>query len=118
MKDNGGFLLLEVIVTIAIITCGLIFVMKTYAVTSQVIKNSKDLFKFGLLLEEAMFTFEEKGVVPEGSWEQDVEGHKEFLLKAKTVPMDSLDLNLVTLDIARRNKPGQDCYLYMYLNRA
>ena len=116
MKGNRGFLLLEVIVTIAIITCGLIFVMKTYTISSQVIKNSKDLFKFSLLLEEQMFGFEEKGVISYGSWVQDLEGHKELLLKVKVTPMESIDLNLVTLGLSRINNPAQDWSLYMYLN--
>jgi len=118
MKDNGGFLLLEVIVTIAIIIGGLIFVMKTYSVTSQVLKSSNDFFKFSLLLEEEMFGLEEKGEIAEGTWAPDIEGHKDILLQVKAAPMDSVDLNLVTLDISRRTKPTQNCSLYMYLNKS
>ena len=61
MNNKKGFLLLEVMVSIVIITSGLLFVTRVYSTARDVIKRSFVLFKSSLLLEDKMFEFEEKG---------------------------------------------------------
>ena len=123
--------MLEVIVSIAIITGGLIFVTRAYSTAKYAIQRSFVLFRSGLLLESSMFEFEEKGEV-----ESDFKYGKEFpedrdytwLISTTEVPVDpalgqKLDLNLVTLQVSRskdvEEKKGYvtNYYLTTYLDK-
>ena len=115
MKDNKGFLLLEVIVSIVIITSALLFVTRSYSVSKQAIERSRDLFKSGLLLEEEMFAFEEKGEIGEGSKEGEFSNNKDYFWKINAAP--TANLNTVTLSVFRRNNPQEVYSLYTYLNK-
>jgi len=115
MKDNKGFLLLEVIVSIVIITGALLFVTRSYSVSKQAIERSRDLFKSGLLLEAEMFAFEEKGEVDEGSKKGEFSDNKDYLWKINTVP--TANLNTITLSVFRRNNPQETYSLHTYLNK-
>ncbi len=115
MKNNEGFLLLEVIVSIVVITSALLFVTRSYSVSKQAIERSRDLFKSGLLLEEEMFAFEEKGEIGEGSKEGEFSDNKDYLWKINAVP--AANLNTVALSVYRRNNPQEVYSLYTYLNK-
>ena len=91
MKNKRGFLLLEVIVSIVIITSGLLFVMRVYSTARYAIQRSSVLFESGLLLESKMFEFEERGEI-----ESDLKDGKQFsresgyswLIKTEEAPKD------------------------------
>ena len=63
MKASKGFLLFEVIISIAIITSGLLVVMASYSASKRAIESSQELFEASLLLEEKIFEFEERGEI-------------------------------------------------------
>ena len=115
MKNNKGFLLLEVIVSIVIITSALLFVTRSYSVSKQAIERSRGLFKTGLLLEEEMFAFEEKGEISEGYKEGEFSENKDYLWKITATP--AANLNTVNLSISRRNNSQEAYSLYTYLNK-
>lgn len=109
MSNKKGFLLLEVIVSIVIITSGLVFVMRVYSTARYAIQRSSTLFESGLLLESEMFEFEEKGKI-----ESDFKHGKQFpgdspyswSIKTQALPRDpvlgqKLNLNIVTLEVSR-----------------
>lgn len=123
MSDKKGFLLLEVIVSIAIITGGLVFVTRVYTTAKYAIQRSSVMFSSSLLLESKMFEFEEKREI-----ESDFKDSKEFSpdkdyswsISAVSVPIDpvlrqKLDLNLVTLEVARkRDREERRSYISKY----
>ena len=123
MSGKKGFLLLEVIVSIVIITSGLLFVMRVYSTARYAIQRSSALFESGLLLESKMFEFEEKGKI-----ESDIKEGKQFsresgyswLIKTEEAPKDpvleqKLDLNIVTLEVSRhRDKEERKSYVSKY----
>lgn len=115
MKDNKGFLLLEVIISIVIITSALLFVTRSYSVSKQAIERSRDLFKSGLLLEEEIFAFEEKGEIGEGSREGEFNDNKNYIWKITAAP--AANLNTVILSVFRRNNPQEAYSLCTYLNK-
>jgi Tfp pilus assembly protein PilE len=115
MNDNKGFLLLEVMISIVIITSALLFVTRSYSVSKQAIERSRDLFKSGLLLEEEMFAFEETGEISEGSGEGEFNDNKDYLWKINAVP--AANLNTVTVSVFRRNNPQEIYSLYTCLNK-
>jgi len=123
LSNKKGFLLLEVIVSIVIITSGLLFVMRAYSTARYAIQRSSVLFESGLLLESKMFEFEEKGQI-----ERDLKDGKQFsresgyswLIKTEEAPKDlvleqKLDLNIVTLEVSRhRDREERKSYVSKY----
>jgi len=123
LSNKRGFLLLEVIVSIVIITSGLLFVMRVYSTTRYAIQRSLVLFESGLLLESGMFEFEEKGRI-----ESDLKDGKQFsresgyswMIKTEEAPKDpmlgqKLDLDIVTFEVSRhRDREERKSYVSKY----
>src|SRR3989338_8470736 len=63
--NNKGFLLLEVMVSIVIVAAGLLYVTRVYSTANEIVKRSQALFEYGLLMEDRMFEYEEKGGIKE-----------------------------------------------------
>ncbi|MBU1887693.1 MAG: prepilin-type N-terminal cleavage/methylation domain-containing protein [Candidatus Omnitrophica bacterium] len=65
-RKNKGFLLMELMVGISVLSIGLLFAMDSLARAAVAIKISKDLFGAGLMLEENIYkvynTDREEGV--------------------------------------------------------
>ena len=111
------------IVSIVIITSGLLFVMRVYSTARYAIQRSLVLFESGLLLESGMFEFEEKGKI-----ESDLKDGKQFsresgyswLIKTEELPKDpvlgqKLDLDIVTLEVSRhRDREERKSYVSKY----
>jgi Tfp pilus assembly protein PilV len=104
-----GFLLLEVVVSIAVIVTGLVFVTRVYSTAKYALARSAVLFESGLLLENRMFEYEEKGKI-----EADLKDSRTFTdnkgyswsLVTSGVQRDpvlnvKLNLNAVKLEVAR-----------------
>jgi hypothetical protein len=123
LSNKRGFLLLEVIVSIVIITSGLLFVMRVYSTARYAIQRSSVLFESVLLLESKIFEFEEKGEI-----ESDLKDGKQFsresgyswLIKTEEAPEDpvlgqKLDLDIVTLEVSRhRDREERKSYVSKY----
>ncbi len=115
--------MLEVIVSIVIITSGLLFVMRVYSTARYAIQRSLVLFESGLLLESGMFEFEEKGKI-----ERDLKDGKQFpqdspyswSIKTEGAPKDpvlgqKLDLNIVTFEVSRhKDRQERKSYVSKY----
>lgn len=63
MKSRRGFLLLEVMASVVVITGGLLFVMRVYSTAKEMLDRSRVIFRHSILLEEKMYDFEERGVI-------------------------------------------------------
>jgi hypothetical protein len=112
-----------VIVSIVIITSGLLFVMRVYSTARYAIQRSSVLFESVLLLESKIFEFEEKGEI-----ESDLKDGKQFsresgyswLIKTEEAPEDpvlgqKLDLDIVTLEVSRhRDREERKSYVSKY----
>lgn len=123
MRNNRGFLLLEVIVSIVIITSGLLFVMRVYSTARYAIQRSSVLFESSLLLENGIFEFEEKGKI-----EGDLKEGKQFpenspyswSVNAEEAPKDpvlaqKLGLDIVTFEVSRhKDKQENKSYVSKY----
>lgn len=123
MNNKRGFLLLEVVVSIAIITGGLVFVTRVYSTAKYAIQRSFVLFRSSLLLESKMFEFEEKGAI-----ESDFKDGKVFSddkdyswsVSSTAVPKDPvlaqpLELNLVKLEVSRdKDRDERKSYITKY----
>ena len=99
MANRRGFLLLEVIVSIIVVTVGLLFVVRAYSTSKQAIDRSGRMFMQGLLLENRMFYTEEPGEIEQGRTQGDFESLKEYQWSASAEPVDDSDLEKVTLNV-------------------
>ena len=90
---NSGFLLLEVMISVSILSFGLLLILNSFMRPIMAVELSKDYFRAGLLLEEKMFEACNSDIV-EGlskgtfsgfnnmfSWEMDVTGQEEGAFK-------------------------------------
>lgn len=53
-RESEGFLLLEIMVSVSILACGVLFVLNSFIRPMRATELSMDYFKAGLLLEEKM----------------------------------------------------------------
>ncbi|MBI3601489.1 MAG: hypothetical protein HY209_01135 [Candidatus Omnitrophica bacterium] len=118
MTPKKGFLLLEVIVSLVILTGGLLFVTQAYFAALKTAQRTRENFQLGLWLEEGMFGFEEKGQVKEGLWQGELEGRKDVLWKMKAVATQASDLHTVNLSVFDRHTPQQERSLWTFLNKS
>ena len=127
MKNSKGFLLLEVIISIVVITGGLLFVMRIYSTAKEALNRSRAFFKYSLLLEERIYDFEERGVIEEGKEDGRFPDLNDYLWAVEAASLASIaqelnDLCAVRLDVSRRKGPSEagppEKYsLYTYLNK-
>ncbi len=121
MRGRRGFLLLEVMVSVIVITGGLLFVMRVYSTAKEALDRSRTLFKNSLLLEEKIFGFEEKGIIGEGTQAGRFDEMKDCSWEVKAYPLslddiDLNDLNVVELDVFNNKvSPPNKYYLVTYL---
>ena len=121
MRTNRGFLLLEVMASIIIITSGLLFVMRVYSTARMALERSHALLKNSLLLEDKMFDFEEKGVVEEGKDSGHFSGASGYSWQANAYPLspdnpDLSDLNILELGVYNNKISTPDKYfIFTYL---
>ena len=107
MRGRKGFLLLEIIVSIALVTAVLLFVARVYSTSKNAIERSRTLFKYGLLLEEKMFDFEEHSEIEKGYREEEFRDHKNYFWAVNAIQIsDEEPINLVTLDVFENKGPS------------
>ncbi|MBL7156752.1 MAG: hypothetical protein ISS92_01175 [Candidatus Omnitrophica bacterium] len=102
---NKGFLLFEVVISIVIITAGVLFVMRAFSSAKESIERSTEVFKVSLLLEQKMWGFEEKGKIEEGRESGDFEEDEGYSWKLASERLEDSDLNLVRLEAFQKEQP-------------
>ena len=127
MRNRRGFLLLEVIISIVVITGGLLFVMRVYSTAKEALNRSRTFFKYSLLLEEKIYDFEERGIIEEGKEEDHFPGLRDYFWEVEASSLASLapelnDLCMMRLDVFKRKNsseegPPEKYSLYTYLNK-
>ena len=127
MRTKRGFLLLEVMASIVIITGGLLFVIRVYSTARMALERSHALLKNSLLLEEKIFDFEERGVIEEGKGQGHFPGSNDYFweVEADTLAFQGLELSdlcTVKLDVLHKQDYSQtgapEKYsLFTYLNK-
>ncbi|MCK4462843.1 MAG: hypothetical protein KAU58_00860 [Candidatus Omnitrophica bacterium] len=115
--NRKGFLLFEVMISIVIITAGLLFIMHSYSTSKNSIQRSTEVFKTSLLLENKMFEYEvqegiEEDSEDDGEFEEDEEYGWEIAANFK----EDLNLNLVTLKVFQeKDRDNTEYPIFTYL---
>ena len=127
MSRRKGFLLLEVMISIVVITGGLLFVMRVYSTAKEALDRSRTLFTRSLLLEEKMFDFEEKGIIEEDTDHGRFTDKKDYSWEIDAVSLAPQgqpfsDLCAVKLCVfhdksSSQAGPPDKYYLFTYLNK-
>jgi len=127
VNGRRGFLLLEVMASIIVITGGLLFVMRVYSTAKEALDRSRDLFKYSLLLEEKAFDFEERGVIEEGTGHDHFPDRRDYFWEVQADPLAPEGQNLsdvcaVKLDVYRargasESGPPAKYYLFTYVDK-
>jgi len=125
MVNKKGFLLLEVMISIVIITAGVLFITRSYSLSKESIERSTGLLMTSLLLENRIWEFEEKGEIEEGRQSGDFAENSKYSwhLNAQPVMVMSEEeteeepaLNLVQLDVFQEKDPLKTKYsIWTYL---
>lgn len=115
-RNSRGFLLFEVVISIVLITAGLLFIMRSYSSSKNSIQRSTEVFRTSLLLEGKMWEFEEKGLIEEGSKEGDFAENEEYSWQAEVIRMEDSNLNQVTLAVFRKkDRKDTEYFISTYL---
>ncbi len=115
-RNDKGFLLFEVMISIVIIATGLLYVARSYSSSKDSLQRSTGIVKTSLLLEKKMFEFEEKGEIEEGEKSGDFEEDEEYSWEITAEFKEDLNLNLVTLEVFQkkdRDKTGYAISTYL-----
>ena len=91
--NNKGFLLFEVMVSIVILTSGILFIARSYSSSKDAIQRSADVLKASLLLESKMWEYEEKGEIGIGAWEGDFTGDESYAWSVTAIPEETIEDN-------------------------
>lgn len=118
--NNKGFLLFEVMVSIVIITAGIMFIMRSYATSKEAIERSGGIFRTSLLLEEKMWEYEAMGEIREEAESGDFDEAEGYAWKMKSEPPEGEEFtprfNIVRLSVFKEKKRKSTEYsLWTYL---
>ena len=105
MKKNKGFLLFEVVISIVIITTGILFVMRGYLASKDSLQKSQELLKAALFLESGMWEFEEAGQIEEKEDGGDFSYDKNFAWKVNAEILEETEISLVTFEVFSKKDP-------------
>ena len=109
-SGSKGFLLFEVLISIVIISAGLLTISRSYSSSRDAIERSTDLVKTVILLENAMFEFEEKGEIGEFTVSGDFKGAMGYAWRMNAEGIENSGNSLVRLDVFRKEKPETTKY--------
>ena len=103
-------------ISIVIITAGLLFIMRSYSSSTNSVQRSTELLETSLLLEGKMWEFEEKGQIGEGEKTGDFEKNKEYSWRIDAQVMEGSDINLIMLEVFQKKDPQNTKYsIWTYL---
>ena len=114
-------------VSIVVITGGLLFVMRVYSTAKNALNTSRTLFKSSLLLEEKIFDFEEKGMIEEDTDHGSFRDSKDCFWEVEAAALAPQGQNLSDVCALRlgvfcnksspESGPPGKYYLFTYLNK-
>ncbi|MBN1872572.1 MAG: hypothetical protein JW800_08370 [Candidatus Omnitrophica bacterium] len=110
-KDSRrGFLLLEVIMSVFIVTIGVVVVIGSFVTSIRTYKISKAYSELHYLAEEKMWGYEEKGEIEEGGDSGDFDRHEGASWKIKAEELEDFPLNEVDLEITVKDDVSERKY--------
>lgn len=116
-KPNKGFLLLEVLVSVTLITAGLVYVVRSFSSSSRAIGTATNYLKAVGMLEGKLFDLEVLGAVDEGDDDGKFEDDPTFGWKSSVGRHKELPLNSVNVSVGWGRTPQRQeisAFTYMW----
>ena len=117
-RKNKGFLLLEVMVSVTILSIALVLILNSFMRSVRAVDLSKDYFRAGLLLEEKMFEIYSDTDIEEGISEDIFTGFDNRfswalnVTKLEEEPLKEVDLKVLWDE--RNKKQSLPVLTYLY----
>ncbi len=102
--NKRGFLLYEVLLALAILSIGLVIVLRSFSTSLRAVRTSQNYFKATLLLEEKLWEVEKANSLPPGISQGSFPGSK-FNWEVETSPIEEegdVGLNAVKVTLSWR----------------
>ncbi|MDB4349330.1 prepilin-type N-terminal cleavage/methylation domain-containing protein [Omnitrophica bacterium] len=98
-NSKRGFLLLEVLVSITVISVGLVFVVRSFSSSARAIETATHFLKSVSLMEEKLWDLEAKGAIEKGRDDGLFEMDREYLWKVEAEGLEDIPINVVNLKV-------------------
>ena len=108
--DRRGFLLLEVVVSLVIITAGLLFVARSYSSSKEAFQRSGEIFETSLLIEKSFWEYEERGEIVEGETSGDFKDKDGYSWQISAKRFEGSGLNIVESEVFKEKDPLRTKY--------
>lgn len=95
-----GFLLLEVLVSVAVITVGLIYIIRSFSISTRAIATSRDYIKAVSLLEGKIWEYEQAREIKSGEDKGAFEENREFEWELNAETEKETALNKTRLQVS------------------
>ena len=99
LKRRGGFLLLEVLVSITVISVGLVYIVRSFSSSSRAIETAAYYLKAVSLIEERLWDLEAQKGVERGRDSGRFESDERYSWKTKIEEAEDLPVNTVGIEI-------------------
>ncbi|MEE8359413.1 MAG: prepilin-type N-terminal cleavage/methylation domain-containing protein [Candidatus Omnitrophota bacterium] len=98
-KRRGGFLLLEVLVSITVISVGLVYIIRSFSNSSRAIETAAYYLKAISLIEERLWDLEAQKGVERGRDSGRFESDARYSWKTKIEEAEDLPVNSVGIEV-------------------
>lgn len=117
IKNNSGFLLLEVLVCVTVIAVGLIYVVRSFSSSTRGIETATRFLKSVSLAEEKLWDLEAKGTIERGRDEGRFKDNQEYKWRIEAEEVDEVPINLLKLKVEwegvqRKQRVSVETYLW------
>ena len=114
--DKKGFLLLEVLVSVVIISVGLVYIIRSFSISTRAIATSRDYIKAASLMEDKLWELEEARQVARGEDSGYFDDERKFTWELKAEEEEESPVNKTELNVSwKRRERGQSISLVTYL---
>ena len=106
-SNKKGFLLLEVLVSVVAITVGLVYVIRSFSISTRAIATSRDYTKAVSLMEDKLWEIEQKGMIETGEDEGYFGNDRKFSWKLSAEAEEELPVNKTELVVSWKRRGGR-----------
>lgn len=98
-KYRHGFMLLEVILSVFVVTVGVVFVINSFITSLKAFKVSKVYVEAAYLIEQKLWDYEEKGKIKEEHTSGKFDDYKNAEWDIKVKELEDIPLNETTAEV-------------------
>lgn len=117
-RDSRGFLLFEVMMSVAVVTAGMLFVVRPFTTAKVSAERSREILAASILAENKMQSLIGLSAANEGRQYGDFSENGRYGWSVDSVKSGSGDIDEVTVSVYAKNSPGQTlASIATYINR-